>query len=445
MGVDKRAAGYAAAGGLLILLAGLADGGLAVLMCVLVNALLVALYITDLLVTPSASDFSCERTLDVRLSLSAENEVSITVRNRGKRSVSVRVHDDVPEFFLFDDVSREKAKIPAGGYHVFTYRLTPLKRGEYCFPAIHLRLYGILGLCTRQRRFRTDGISYKVYPNMKDLSRYGLASLSKNMFSSGIKRVRTVSNGGEFSSLREYTQEDPYNLINWTATSRRNELIVNTYTPERNQYVYVMLDASRVMNSEINRIKKLDYAINACFLLADYCIKGGDNIGLTVFDHRVERYVPAGKGGAQMDLLAQSLYNVESAETSANYDRAFLAFNGAVKRRSLVFIFTELFNADEAARFAASVKKYMGKHLVYTVTIRSPEQRKLAERAERSERPAMEEDLYVRAAAVKFEEERRKTAGVLRSAGIMNSDVDPDTLSLAVVSRYLDVKRSGFL
>lgn len=439
MGVDKRAAGYAAAGGLLILIAGLADNSLAVLMCVLVNIVLLALYVTDFLVTPAAADLSCERSLDIKLSLSAENEVRITVWNRGSRAVSVRVHDDVPEHFIFEDVSRKKVKIPAKGYYVFTYKLTPLKRGEFRFPAVHVKLYGILGLCTKQRRFSTEDVSYKVYPNMKDLSRYNLASLSKNMFASGVKRVRTVSNGGEFNSLREYTQEDPYNLINWAATSRRNELIVNTYTPERNQYVYVMLDSSRVMNSEIERIKKLDYSINACFLLADYCIKGGDNIGLTVFDHLVERYVAAGKGEAQMDLLAQSLYNVESVETSANYDNAFLTFNAAVKRRSLVFVFTELFNADEAARFAASVKKYMGKHLVYTITINNPAHRALMERSEN------EDDIYVRASAIKFTEERRKISNVLRAAGIMNSDVDPDKLSLAVVSHYLDVKRSGIL
>lgn len=371
MGVYKRTAAFALAGALLILISGFAGDSFAIVMFVLVNLLLAALYIADFLVTPSMKNFEAERELDVKLSLSAENEVRITVKNRSGKAVLVNVLDDVPEYFEFEDISRSGVMIPGHGYYVFTYKLTPLKRGEFKFPAIHVKIRGILGFCTKQRRFKTD-TSYKVYPNMKDLSRYNMSSLSKNMFMAGVKRIRTVSNGGEFNSLREYNPEDPYNLINWSATSRRNELIVNTYTPERNQYIYVMLDSSRVMNSEIERIKKLDYSINACFLLADYCIKGGDNIGLTVFDSSVNRFVNAGKGGAQMDLLAQSLYNVESSETSANYDAVFKTFNASVKRRSLVFIFTELFNADEAARFAASVKKHMGRHLVYTITINNP-------------------------------------------------------------------------
>ena len=439
MGVNKLAAVYAAVGAVLILISGFASETLAALMFVLVNFLLLVLFAADYIITPSLKHFSAERVLDVNLSLSAENTVEIIVRNNSDKAVTVRVRDDVPEHFLSSDVSAHRVKISAKGYHTFTYTVTPLKRGAYFFPAIHLKVYGLLGLCTKQKKFVTD-TNYRVYPNMKDITKYRLNSVNKNMFLSGIKRLRTVANGGEFNSLREYTSEDPYNIINWNATSTRGELIVNTYTPEKNQHVYVMMDSSRVMNSEIDYIKKLDYSINACFLLADYCIRGGDNIGLTVFDRTVQRFVHAGKGQAQMDVLARSLYDVECSETSANYDNAFIAFNSAVKRRSLVFIFTELFNADEAARFAASVKKHMGKHLVFTITINNPKQKALAEGEAENEK-----DVYVKAAAIKFMQDRRKIKNILRGAGIMNSDVDPDKLSLSVVAHYLDVKKSGLL
>ena len=248
MGVNKLAAVYAAAGAVLILISGFASETLGVLMFVLVNFLLLALFAADYIITPSLKNFTAERVLDVNLSLSAENTVEIIVRNNSGKAVTVRIKDDVPEHFLSSDVSGQRVKIPAKSYHTFTYTVTPLKRGAFLFPAIHVKLYGLLGFCTKQKKFVTD-TNYRVYPNMKDITKYRLNSVNKNMFLSGIKRIRTVSNGGEFNSLREYTSEDLSNVINWKATSRRGELIVNTYTTEKNQHVYVMMDSSRVMNS----------------------------------------------------------------------------------------------------------------------------------------------------------------------------------------------------
>ena len=105
------------------------------------------------------------------------------------------------------------------------------------------------------------------------------------MFLHGIKKTRRNVQGGEFDSLREYVQSDTYNIINWAATARRHELIVNTYVPEKNQYIFIMIDSSRVMNSEYKNIKKLDYAINSAFLWL-ITAHGGDNVGLMVLTAR---------------------------------------------------------------------------------------------------------------------------------------------------------------
>ncbi|MBP5781610.1 MAG: DUF58 domain-containing protein, partial [Clostridia bacterium] len=87
---------------------------------------------------------------------------------------------------------------------------------------------------------------------MRDLTDYSISALSASLFSLGLKRIRANSDGGEFSSLREYFPGDNYRYINWAATARSGDLKVNTYVPERNQYIYVLLDSSRVMSTIFN-------------------------------------------------------------------------------------------------------------------------------------------------------------------------------------------------
>lgn len=246
------------------------------------NVLLFLLLVIDFIITPGRKSFEVSRQCDEKFSLGAENEVAIRVRNNSRYLLNMEFRDTIPPFF---NVKASKVKIKAvphydceGGYHA-----VPEKRGGFVFGNIFYRYNGVLRLCSKSGKSETAG-TYKVYPNLRDLRRYGLAALKKSQLEYGMKRSRAYGIGTEFESLKEYNEGDDYRKINWLATARASKLIVNTYETEKNQHVYILLDSSRVMNSEINFIKKLDYAINSSFLLADIAIKKGDNTGLLVFD-----------------------------------------------------------------------------------------------------------------------------------------------------------------
>jgi len=419
------------------LICGLVFGDIPAILFFAVSIVVLAiLLVLDIIKTPKPNKITVFREMEVKLSLNADHIVAITVLNHSDKRLYVEVRDDIPEHFEFETINEEG--FVSGHYQrTFSYRLKPLKRGEFIFPAINYRYKGVLGFITRQGKDATPA-TYKVYPNMKDISKYSLSALSKNIFLSGIKKIRTATTGGEFDSLRAYNEGDSEKTVNWKATARKNELIVNTYVPERNQYIYVLLDASRVMNSVYNNIKMIDYGINASFLLADHCIRGGDNIGLIAFDSEVRRVVKPGKGAAQFSLLAEELYNVEENENSANYDEAFSKLSAMQKRRSLVFIFTELFNAEETERFAKAVKNRLKGHLVYSITMKDP-------RIDCMAKGEGTDDVYLKSSSLKFMEDRKAIAKTLSGYGIHNIDVEPDKLSLAAVAEYLNVKRQGIL
>jgi len=436
--VTKRTFLFALIGAAIVFFAGIGGDVWAVVAFVLQLLILILLYLLDLFSTPSPKKISVERVMETKLSLAAVNKVEIIVKNASNNKLKIYVTDDVP-FHFTNNLPMEPAVIAPHGQYSFYYEITPLKRGEFLFPAIHVQYNGIYGFCVRKKKFITEN-KYKVYPNMKALSDYRMSSLSRNMFFQGIKRIRQASFEGEFDSLRDYNEGDSYKHINWIATARSNKLIVNTYMPEKNQFINIMLDSSRVMNSEINNIKKLDYAINASFLLADYCITGGDNVGLLVFDSQVRRFLSPAKGPAQFENIAENLYDVNDTETSADYISAMSVMANKQRRRSLIFVFTELFNSEEAVRFVDSVKKFLCNHIVYAITINDP---RLYEYASLS--PKNTEDIYLKSAAVKMLSEREKIKAVLNSAGIMNTDADPDKLSLEAVSKYVEIKRMGIL
>lgn len=104
------------------------------------------------------------------------------------------------------------------------------------------------GVCGRQngiafRRYTCDApLDVKVYPSYLMLHRYELLAISDNLTELGIKRIRRVGHHTEFEQIKEYVKGDDYRTINWKASARRHELMVNVYQDERSQQIYNVID-----------------------------------------------------------------------------------------------------------------------------------------------------------------------------------------------------------
>lgn len=397
------------------------------------NIIVFSLYIVDYRMTPNKSLLSVERVCHEKLSMGTDNEISINIRNNSGYALDIEALDEVPVYMKVRNAVvsiHVRAHYEASG----NYYVIPEKRGEFKFGKVHLRYTGVMGLCRKKGAYELEK-NYKVYPNLKDLSKYGLAAIKKSQLIQGIKKNKSFGVGTEFESLREYIEGDDYRKINWMATARSNKFIVNTYEHERNQQVMIMLDSSRVMNSEINYIKKLDYSINAAFLLADVAIKKGDNAGVMVFDNSVKRFVKPGKGMGQFQLIAENLYNVQENFVSADYTTALTYLNRNQKRRCLLCIFTELFNVDEAFQLAAALKSLAKQHIPLVITIKDM---RLYDYAEGEVTDT--KDIFTKVAAMKLISEREKIKKIFNDSSIAVVDVPPDKFSIEVVNKYLSMK-----
>lgn len=397
------------------------------------NFLLLLIWLADLVITPGKGSFEASRVCEEKLSLGAENTVVLKIRNNSSRKLRSRLKDTIPPHFTARGGEVCLTLYPHAECEAH-YTVIPQKRGEFTLGSIFMKYTGVIGLCTRTVRYGLDA-QVKVYPNLKDLRRFTLAAMEKTRLLAGMKKTRLYGIGTEFESLREYAVGDDYRKINWMATARSNRLIVNNFESEKNQQVFILMDSSRVMNSEINGVKKLDYSINAAFLLADVATRKGDRAGLLVFDSTVRRFVRSGKGQGQFRLIASSLYNVEQELVTADYRGALNYLNERQKRRSLLCIFTELFNADEAFELVKTLKVLAARHVPLVITIKD-------ERLEQAAAQPVADTAgaYLKGAAVKLIKERENVKRIFADSGIASLDVPPDRLSIEVINKYLTMK-----
>ncbi|NLX76709.1 MAG: DUF58 domain-containing protein [Clostridiaceae bacterium] len=397
------------------------------------NFLLVTLLVVDFSLSPRIRDFGFRREIDQILSLSAWNRIGLCIENPVKYRLKAKLRDSVPESFGVDKEVLEFEINPGRNRNIF-YRVKPTKRGEYVFPDLHVRITGVLGLCVLSKTIKIAD-KVKVYPNLKDLRNSHLLIVQKKRLLAGLRKIRSLGVGTEFESIREYSQGDDFRHINWNVTARTGHIYVNHYEPERNQYVYLMMDTSMVMNEEINEITKLDYAVNAAFIVAETAINYGDNIGLISFDSEINRIVAAGKGRGHFQRLAESMYNIQTTENYADYQKAFTTLQREQNRQSLVLLFTDPYNFEHAMDIVNSWKVCAPRHRVMVLCIKNPALYGMAEKE-----VLTTEDIFSKSAAMKLVDDRHRTFSVLEKSGIHVLESAPDRFTLEAVNRYIAMK-----
>ena len=238
------------------------------------------------------------RTLSPRFSNGDENPVSIRLESTYPFAVRTEVIDEVPFVFQRRDILF-KAALRKEGEATISYMLRPTERGVYGFGHVRVFVSTILGLV--QRRFTCcQPQDVKVYPSYLMLRQYELLAMSSNLTEMGIKRIRRVGHNTDFDQIKDYVHGDDYRTINWRATARRHQLMVNVYQEERAQQVYQVVDKGRMMQQTFQGMTLLDYAINASLVLSYVTINKQDKAGLITFSNQFETFVQASRQSGQI-------------------------------------------------------------------------------------------------------------------------------------------------
>lgn len=429
---------------------------LALEVAVLWLAALVLLALVDAWFLPGRSVLVWTRTHEPKLSLGAWNPVTLALVNTSGRRLQFQVRDAVPQLLIPDRDSGGGESTP-GDTATVRYSIYPVHRGDYAFGPISARFRGPLGLAWRQQAtYIEDGV--KVYPNLLAVRRYESLLHRGMLHEIGLRRSRRRGTGTEFERLRDYTPDDEYRRINWTATARRHQPIAVEYTTEHAQNIMLMIDAGRLMATQVPyageleqrddlgprevapALTRLDHAVNAALLLAFVSQETGDRVGLLAFNDRVSRFIKAAPGRRQFLAVTEVLYDLEPQATESDYGAAIAYLRVHSPRRSLVVIFTDIAHEAAAASLLTHVASLVRRHLPLIVTMRDPAIEAVAGRA-----PDDSASVYQRAVARDMLDRRDRLLARLRAAGALTLDVPADALSPSLINRYLEIKAAGKL
>lgn len=393
---------------------------------------------TDVVLTPAPGMIEVERINDTRLSLGAQNLITLLLSNRSPRALQFTLRDEFPNEFPGDAVFISGA-LPAYDIFEARYHVRPVRRGDYRFGGAVLRYHSLLRTFLRQARYALDA-DVKVYPNVLEVRKYDLMARKGLLFEMGLRQSRMFGVGAEFERLREYSTDDEFRRINWKATARRGKPIAAEYETERSQFVLCALDTGRLMRPPIGDLAKLDYVVNTALLLSYVASLKGDHVGLLTFADQVGSYLAPKRGKGQFYRMLEALYNVQFQPVESDYARALSYLSLKQKRRSLLVVFTDLVTLDAARPLIANMARLAQRHLPLCVTISDPNITRLA-----GQPPRDSDAVYQRAVAEMLIDERQVILDTLNRNGVLTIDVPADKLTVSVINTYLELKARGKL
>lgn len=378
------------------------------------------------------------RNMSEKLSNGDENEISIALNNQFTFAVLVKIIDEIP--FQFQQRNFEvKRKIKPKAKDDYRYFLRPTERGEYFFGNLNLYVTSPMRLISRRFTYNNNQM-VPTYPSYMQLRKYDLMAFSNNLSQYGLKKIRRIGHTMEFEQIKEYVQGDDLRTINWKATAKKNQLMVNQFQDEKSQNVYMVIDKGRVMKMPFNGLSLLDYAINATLVLSNVILKKQDKAGILAFSKKVENRVVAEKRQSQMQLIMENLYNVKTDFFESDFSRLYVDIKKNINQRSLIMLYTNFETLDGLHRQLPYLKGIAKNHLLVVVFFNNTELNELIQKKAENV-----QEIYDKVIAEKFVFEKRLIVNELRKYGIYSVLTQPDQLTLDTINKYLEIKARGIL
>ena len=405
---------------------------------VLLAALALALVADALLALLS---LQCEgrREADTRLCIGADNPVRLVVRNASRLTARILPLDELPEDMAASLLPEDYTTVRPGKTVELTYQLRPDRRGHFAFGNFYVFARTVFGLWER-RLLICGGAEAKVYPEFRQLSEREAQYRLQHDVQVGKRLIRTVSNSTEFEEIREFIRGDDFRRINWKATARRQQVMVNHFDDERAQMVYTVVDHGRHMQRRFDYMTLVDHAVNAALQLSFTAMHNDDLAGLVTFGHDAPVVVPPRKSAKQLGLILEQLYHLEPRYAESDFSQLASVLAARAPRHALMVLFTDFLTEDAFRRQLPHLQRIARKHALVVVFFEDAEltayTAALPDRANVSERVS-------HALAAELALQKQQMVDLLRRNGIHALCTRPEQLTGNVVRKYFALKKRG--
>ncbi|MBZ9778771.1 DUF58 domain-containing protein [Psychroflexus sp. CAK8W] len=382
--------------------------------------------------------FSAERILPEKFSNSDENEVKLYLKNKYAFSIHLEIIDEIPEQFQKRDFLKTM-RVSGISKKDFTYTLTPVKRGEYKFGYLNCYVSTKSKLVKRRYRFENEAL-VKVYPSFIQMRALDFLSIDQKMSQYGMKKIRKIGHTMEFEQIKNYVIGDDIRTINWKATAKHDQLMVNQYQDEKSQPIYNLIDVGRVMKMPFEGLSLLDYSINSALAFSNIALKKKDKVGMLTFADTIENFVPANSKKTHLNTLLETLYGINSNFLVSDFNRLYAHSRRKITQRSLLMMYTNFEHITSLKRQLPYLQALAKSHLLVVIFFENTE---LDELANKSTNKLTE--IYEKTIAQEFIYNKQLMVKELEKNGIQTVLTKPKDLSVNAINKYLEIKAKGLL
>lgn len=405
----------------------------------LLTLLLNGIFIFDIaLLYTTQQGILASRRLPKKLSNSDINPIQIAFETKYGFRTYIYIIDELPAQFQKRDFNF-KSSLLKGEEKQFVYEVRPVDRGEYTFGNLIVFASSPFRIIKRKYVFQKNQM-VPVYPSIIQMQQYDFLAINNKLSSVGLKKIRRIGHTQEFEQIKEYVPGDDFRTLNWKATAKQNQLMVNQYQDEKSQPVYSIMDTGRVMKMPFNELKLLDYAINSCLAFSNVTLKRNDKTGLIAFSKNIETYVPAVQKITHLNTILEKLYNIGTAFTDSDFGLLYGHIKRKITHRSLLLLYTNFEHISALKRQLPYLLAISKKHVLLVIFFENSELDKLIH--------SNAEDIqsiYHKTIAEKFSLEKKLMQKELEKYGIQTILTKPEELTIKAINKYLEIKARGLL
>jgi uncharacterized protein (DUF58 family) len=208
--------------------------------------------------------------------------------------------------------------------------------GAYPDARVRLRHYDRLRLVADEQEIEL-GTPLRVYAKQEALR--AIARPSETEAAVGDEVARAKGDGIELAELRPYVEGDDLRRVNWRATARSGELVVNQLHPERNTAVVLLLDVLTDIGSP--RGAPLDQCVRAAAALAERYLARRDRVGLLAVGGGL-RWLRAASGATHVHRIIDTLLEVRELVAAGKEPHPLAIPLRTIPAKALVLVLSPL-------------------------------------------------------------------------------------------------------
>ena len=187
-------------------------------------------------------------------------------------------------------------------------------------------------------------------------------------FISGMHKSPFHGFSAEFAEHKIYNNGESTKHIDWKLYAKTDKLFTKKYEEETNLRCHLVIDNSSSMHYpemsrlDRNNLNKAGFSVLAAASIMQIMKKQRDAIGLSVYSNTYEYYAPEKGSERHHHMLLNELERVVSNPTKNTTTDSYTFLHQIaqkLKRRSLVFLFTDMFQEDKEEKELFEALKHL--------------------------------------------------------------------------------------